>query len=641
MRRRHLSFFLLLALVLGMLAVPACADGGLRAEAIPAVPSGGWQREAVFPDWKGYVDDTLAMNSMVSFDGWHGQGYFYMTLHEDVESLRLFVNGCEVDVSALRGGMSARVDFSAAARDGKNTIQITQIVPKNLQEAVRVFIPYPVILDGSPEESGVAPEVWALIDDLISADVARGFPGAQLAVVRHGRLVYENAWGKCNAYLPDGTPNEESAPVTAETMYDLASVTKMFATNYALQKLLTEGKFSLDDRVSQYLGDRFYEDVIDLAYEGGADPGLETQKAWKAEITVRDLLCHQAGFPADVGYPKRYYDVKALKDDPDTENLLYGGVDGDAETKAATVEAICKTPLFYEPRTATKYSDIDYMLLGLIVEKLSGTELDAYLKENFLEPMGLTRVSFNPLENGFTAADCAATELNGNTRDGAVSFPGVRTYTLQGQVHDEKAWYCMGGVSGHAGLFASATELAKLAGVMLTGGYGEHRFFSRNVMDLFTAPKSADSGQWGLGWWRSGDSQRPWYFGTEADSRVVGHQGWTGTLVMIDPENDLVIAYLTNKINSPVTDPADNPNGFDGNRYTASTLGFVPQLLSIGMDDDTDILPQLLSLIQDMVNESEKLIPDSAPPEHPNVKNAESKAAVAEKWATAYALPAA
>ena len=637
MLRKLAGWLLIFAVLLGTSPAPACAGNGLKAEAIAEVPAGGWQREAVFPDWKGYVDDTLAMNSMVSFDGWHGQGIFYMALREEVRSLRLFVNGLEVDTSALRGGMSYRVDFSGAAKDGKNTSQVTEIEPEDLKDAVRVSIPYPVILDGSTEEAGIAPEVLELIDDLISTDVEYGFPGAQLAIVRHGRLVYENAWGKTNAYLPDGTPNEESAPVTVDTLFDLASVTKMFAVNYALQKLLTEGRYSLDDRVSKYLGDRFYQDVLDFEYEGGANPGPETQREWKAGLTIRDLLAHQAGFPADVGYPKLYYDVKTLSNDPDTLNVLYAGADGSEETRAATVEALCRTPLYYEPRTATKYSDLDYMILGVIVEELSGTDLATYLKENFLEPMGLTRVTFNPLENGFSAEDCAATELNGNTRDGAVSFPGIRTQTLQGQVHDEKAWYSMGGVSGHAGLFASAAELAKLASVMLTGGYGENRFFSRNVLDLFTAPKSADYGQMGLGWWRGGDILRPWYFGTEAVSSVIGHQGWTGTLVMIDPERDLVVVYLTNSINSPVTDPAANPNKFDGGRYTASTLGFVPQLLSIGLDGDTDILPQLCSLTADMENESRKLIPDGAPPEHANVKNAGSKAAVAEKWAGKWA----
>ena len=626
------AYLLVFAIVFGFIQTAACAEDLISAEEIPSVPEGTWQREAAFPDWMGYVDDTLAMNSMVSFEGYSGQGWFYMTLAPGVESFSVFINGKQLDTSALRGGSSYRVDFSGAARNGKNTIQVTEIMPGSLKEAVKVFLPYPVVTDGEPESSGISAAALALIDDLITSDVSYGFPGAQLAVIRHGRLVYQNAWGRTNAYYPDGTPNTESAPITADTLFDLASVSKMFGVNYAMQKLLSEKAFSLQDKVSVYLGDGFYEEVLDLPYEGVEDPGIDTQRAWKADMTVRDLFCHQGGFPADIGFMIPDYNVQKLAIDPSAENPLFSGAAGDAETKAATIEAICKTPLLYQPGTRTKYSDLDYMLLGIIIEKLTGEDLDTYLKKSFLEPMGLSHITYNPLDNGFSASDCAATELNGNTRDGAVSFPGIRTQTLQGQVHDEKAWYCMGGVSGHAGLFGNAADLAKLAGVMLTGGYGETRFFSRNVIDLFTSPKSEDFGQWGLGWWRNGDAQRPWYFGTEADSSVFGHQGWTGTLVMVDPENDLVIVYLTNKINSPVTDISVNLNRFDGNWYTASTLGFVPQILSVGLDEDGDVFPQLCALVTDMAKESEKLIPEGASQDHPAVKNAQSKAAVAEKW---------
>ena len=199
--------------------------------------------------------------------------------------------------------------------------------------------------------------------------------------------------------------------------------------------------------------------------------------------------------------------------------------------------------------------------------------------------MGLTHITYNPLRNGFTKDDCAATELNGNTRDHLLDYPGYRTYTLQGEVHDEKAFYSMDGVSGHAGLFANASDVAKLASVMLSGGYGGNRYFSQNVIDLFTAPKMENAANWGLGWWRQGDGQRIWYFGSQAGSDTIGHQGWTGTLVMIDPQRNLVMAYLTNKINTRVTDVKKNANDFDGGWYTASTLGFVPQIFS--MDEKT------------------------------------------------------
>ena len=152
---------------------------------------------------------------------------------------------------------------------------------------------------------------------------------------------------------------------------------------------------------------------------------------------------------------------------------------------------------------------------------------------------------------------------------------------------------------------------------------------------MFAAPKSLDFGQWGLGWWREGDDKRVWYFGTQSSSDTIGHQGWTGTLVMIDPFRDLIVVYLTDKINSPVIDPSSNPNGFSGSCYTASTLGFVPQILSVGLDTDTDISGQLYDLAADMAAESLKKIPEGAGADHPYVKNALSKIDVLRKMAFA------
>ena len=317
---------------------------------------------------------------------------------------------------------------------------------------------------------------------------------------------------------------------------------------------------------------------------------------------MRDILCHEAGFPVEGNYNDPDFDIPAQKKGEPGCNPLY------AVNRADTLRAIRQTPIIYPPRTRTLYSDVDYMLAAFIIEKLTGQRLDEYMREQFYEPLGLRHITFQPLEHGFGPDDCAATALNGNTRDGNISFSGIRTEPLRGEVHDERAWYCMEGVSGHAGLFASAGDLARLASAMLTGGYGNRRFFSRNTMDLFTAPKAVDFGQWGLGWQRQGDEQRPWYFDTEAESGTVGHQGWTGTLVMIDPSRELVVVYLTNKVNSPVLKDGDKL-AFLGSCFTASTLGFVPQLLSIGMDGGADVSVQLLDLLADMTVESVKKIP--------------------------------
>lgn len=588
-----------------------------------------------FPDWKGYTDDTLAMNSMFSFPGYHGQGELYIRISDKVESFRMYVNGHAVDVSGLGSDSLWKLDISSCAVNGQNTIQVSNIIPSDAKDAVTVYISYPVVLEGTPREEGIRPETLELISELIKTDIEYGFTSAQLSVIRNGRLVYENAWGRTNSYLPDGTPCTDSAPVTTDTLYDLASVTKMFSVNYAIQKLLTDGMIDLDAKITDFLGEEFATRAENITTDKNGDKkdpdsliDIKTIRKWKSKLTIRDLLRHQGGFPGDVAYyaPKLFkQNLKEGETYPG--NPMFAGNGADEETRQATIEMICKTPLDYEPGTKTVYSDIDYMILGLVVENVTGEDLDTWLKKNFYEPLGLSHITYNPLKNGFSPDDCAATELNGNTRDRLLNFEGYRTRTLQGEVHDEKAWYCMAGVSGHAGLFSNATDLAKLASLMLSGGYGNTGFFSRNVIDMFTAPKSEDAANWGLGWWRQGDGQRVWYFGTQASSRTIGHQGWTGTLVMIDPDRQLIIVYLTNKINSPVTDKHKNANKFDGGWYTASTLGFVPQILSIGMDSNDDITDQLKSLVEDMAEEAKKLIPEGVSPDsdHPAAKNARSK----------------
>ena len=582
--------------------------------------SGGWQGEPVFPNWKG-LDDTLAMNHMYTFVGYAGQGTLCVEPESGVTGFNLFVNNRQINTAAMAAGGVWNVDISGQTINGRNTIQVGGIRPRGKKVTVRVG--YPTVQEGSLQDVGIDRDALELLEQIIQADVNNGFPSAQMAIVKNGKLVYQNAWGKVNSYNPDGTPKTDSPAVTNDTLYDLASNTKMYTANYALQYLVTQGKADLDSRLVDLLGSAFVEDTIDITYNGYENPGLKVNKQWKAELTLRDILRHQAGFPADPQYYNDSYDQSSQSIVPGAVNVLYSGSDGSIETRTETLHSIFKTPLMYEPGTKTVYSDVDYMLLAFVIEKITGKGLDVFLKETFWDPMGLTRTTYNPLQNGFAPNDCAATELNGDTRDGYVSFTGARTVTTQGQVHDGKAYFCMAGISGHAGLFSTATELAKLASVMLAGGYGENRYFSRNVMDAFTAPKKEDAANWGLGWWREGDNQRCWYFGTQSSPNTIGHQGWTGTLTMIDPSENLVVVYLTNKINSRITDPA-NVNEFNGNWYTASTLGFVAQLLYQGLQNHgTDPNNAYSALLEDMAESKFALVAEggSVPATHPLVRS--------------------
>lgn len=593
----------------------------VKVSQLSGLPGGQWQAQPVFPAWAGYVDDTLALNSMFTFQHYSGQGTLYVAPEAGVASFALFVNNKPINTAQMAGGGVYAVDISGCTLNGDNTIQVSAVQPAG--KTVQVSIPYPVVIEGTPEQVDLDRDVLEALEQLIQSDVNNGFPSAQMAVVKNGRLVYQNAWGRVNAYLPDGTPNTASPAVTNDTLYDLASNSKMYTANYALQLLVTQGKIDLDSRIVDLLGQGFVDDTIDITFSGYENPGLKVNKQWKSELTLRDILRHQAGFPADPQYHNDAFDQHTQKPAAGVANPLFSGWDGTPATRQATLKAIFKTPLMYKPGTKTVYSDVDYMLLAFVIESVTGQPLDQYLEQNFWAPMGLDHITYNPLLNGFAPNDCAATELNGNTRDGAVHFTGVRTATIQGQVHDEKAFYAMGGISGHAGLFSNAADLAKLASVMLTGGYGQQKFFSRNVIDTFTAPKKENAANWGLGWWREADDGRCWYFGTQSSSGTIGHQGWTGTLTLIDPVENLVVVYLTNKINSPVTNKAANPNKFNGNWYTSSTLGFVAQILYQGLSNRAGNPNAALSaLLADMAAGKFQLVAKdgATSPDHPIVR---------------------
>ena len=632
------------------LAAPAAAAGsssaaGASSGAVTetALPQQGWQAQVTFPDWAGYVDDTLAMNSLYSFDGYADQGELYVTLASGVTSLRLFVNNAEVDTSAMKGGSTYKVDISDLTVNGTNTVQVSAITPSTLEGAVTVSIPYPTVITGLPSDVGMDEGVLGIIDDFIVSEVKYGFSGAQLAVVKDGKLVYSDAWGAVNGYNPDGTRIEEGdenyVPVTTDTLYDLASNTKMYSVNYALQYMLTQGSgvydISLDDPITKFFPE--FDDEGKTIFKEGTSAEDQAQiLEWKSELTVRDILMHQAGFDPDPQYHNDQFNQVTQKPEQGVDNPLF------SQDRETTLTKVLASPLTYEPGSKAVYSDVDYMLLCFIIEKVTGMGLDQFLKETFWDPMGLTHITYDPLQNGFEKDDCAATELNGNTRDGAISFKNVRTDTVQGEVHDEKAYYAMGGVSGHAGLFANAEDLATLAQMMLNpSGYGSNRLFSTNVNEYFTSRKNS-SATWGQGWWRQADCGRPWYFGVQASRNTIGHQGWTGTLTAIDPEQDLIVVYLTNKINSPVTDNTVNANQFDGNWYTASTLGFVTNILYQGITANSaagDIQPALDALLGDMAMDKLRLAAaeDLEDADHPLMRATNSIAELA--YEASYARP--
>ena len=307
---------------------------------------------------------------------------------------------------------------------------------------------------------------------------------------------------------------------------------------------MSEGKLHPDDRIAKYI-------------PGFADSPNDTIKG-KNTLRISDLLHHSGGFPADPQYPNK---------------AVAGAVY--SQDKGQTLEMIKRTPLEYQPGSKHIYSDVDYMLLGFIVESVTGQPLDRYVEESIYRPLGLTHTVFNPLLKGFKPQQIAATELNGNTRDGVIHFPNIRTSTLWGQVHDEKAFYSMGGVSGHAGLFSNTGDIAVLMQTMLNGGgYGDVQLFSAETVKMFTTSSKEDA-TFGLGWRVNGNATMTPTFGTLASPQTYGHTGWTGTVTVIDPVNHMAIVMLSNKPHSPVADPQKNPNMFESGQLPIATYGWV------------------------------------------------------------------
>ncbi|WP_345552260.1 penicillin binding protein PBP4B [Microbulbifer aestuariivivens] len=395
----------------------------------------------------------------------------------------------------------------------------------------------------SPEQAGFSSTGLKRVDQLIEADIANGFPGAALLIIKDGRIVKSAQYGyrqKFAGLQPLATP----APVERDTLFDLASNTKMYATNFALQKLVSEGKLDVDAPVRHYLPEFTDRD-------GDSIRG-------KNSLRVRDLLQHSAGFSPD----PQFHNPASAKE-------LF------SQQREKTLALIPQAPLNYQPGSKTAYSDTDYMLLGLLVERIAGQPLDDYVEQHIYAPLGLHNTRFNPLQKGFKPSQFAATELMGNTRDGTIDFPNIRRHTLRGEVHDEKAFYSMGGVSGHAGLFSTTEDLALLLQTMLNGGgYGDVCLFDQQTITRFTAPSPADP-TFGLGWRRNANADIQWMFGELASPQAYGHTGWTGTLTLIDPAHNLGIVLLTNKKHSPVLDPEHNSNRFAGDLFATGRYGAI------------------------------------------------------------------
>ena len=342
----------------------------------------------------------------------------------------------------------------------------------------------------SPEEAGFRPQGLGDLDRVLDEFVAQGaFPGGVVAVGYRGALVHLHPFGHLSY--------DEDAPLVEEnTIYDLASLTKVVATTTMAMILVDEGRLDLDEKVQDYLP----------LFQG---PGKE-------DVTVRHLLTHRSGI--------------------DWWAPLYEDAEG-TEEYLARIQAM---DLVYEPGTEYKYSDLGIILLGEILERVAGQPLEVFVQERVFGPLAMTDTLYVPGED--LLPRIAPTE-----------FDTWRGRLVQGEVHDENA-FALGGIAPHAGLFSTAGDLARFCQMLVNGGVLEHhRIVSRETVELFTRRAGTDDSMRALGW----DTKSPEKSsaGMFFSPRSFGHTGFTGTSIWIDPDRELFVVLLTNRVHPTRENP--------------------------------------------------------------------------------------
>ncbi|MBK5188938.1 MAG: serine hydrolase, partial [Gemmatimonadaceae bacterium] len=330
----------------------------------------------------------------------------------------------------------------------------------------------------APDSVGMSAARLAAVDRVVERGVqAAGFPGAAVIIGRRDATVLSRGYGTL-----DWSPG--SAAVSPErTIYDLASLTKVVATTAAVMVLYDEHRIDLDAPVARYLP----------AFARGA----------KARVTIRELLEHRSGLPAGSDLSHR------------------------ARSPARARALVLATALAHEPGTIECYSDVGMDVLGFVVEAVAHEPLDRFVHRRIFAPLAMTSTTYRP--GAALRARAAPTERHSS-----------RGHTLKGEVHDGDA-YALGGVAGHAGLFSTASDLARFAQMLLDGGTLDGtRIIADSTVALFT--HRAD-GWRALGWDTCAGGAS---CGQHMSERAYGHTGFTGTSLWIDPDRGLYVIVLAN-----------------------------------------------------------------------------------------------
>jgi CubicO group peptidase (beta-lactamase class C family) len=338
------------------------------------------------------------------------------------------------------------------------------------------------------------------VDRTIGKAIERGETSGAVVLAQMGdALSYEGAFG-----LAVQTPQRHETRV--DTVYDLASLTKVVATTAAIMLLVADGKLRLDQRVAA---------IVPGFGEHGKD-----------SITLRHLLTHSSGLR-----PWRaYFDDLRERDIRRGERLL-----GTPAGREVILQRIARSAPVHVAGEASVYGDLGFIVLGDVVERAAGEPLDAFCARRIWEPLELTSLQFNPIPFEGDRSRYAATEQC-----------AWREKVIWGEVHDGNAW-AMGGVAGHAGLFGTASDVLRFGAEMLAADRGESAIFPQEIArEFFRRQDLPPSSDWALGW----DTPTPGQStaGSHFSSRSIGHVGFTGTSLWVDLDAGAIVALLSNRV---------------------------------------------------------------------------------------------
>ncbi|MDQ2770015.1 MAG: serine hydrolase, partial [Bacteroidota bacterium] len=445
--------------------------------------------------------------------------------------------------------LAAQAIFGGIATTGQLPVTVSNQLPRGfgLRTAGGYRLRY-----ANPEDEGMDPRLEARVDSLVGrALAAQAFPGAQVLVARRGTVVLRKSYGnqtyagfarneelgmrneelkkaakrkKSSFLIPHTSLNEVSTPrpVQDDDLYDLASMTKLLAATPALMQLQAARKFSPDSTLGQYF------------------PFLRGTN--KAPLKLRDVLAHQAGLQAWIPFwkelTKKNGDLRRRWFRPDSSARFplpaARGLWARRDLPARLYQEIGASPL--NPKPGYEYSDLSFILYPALVQARTGLPLDAYLQRNVYAPLGAATLGFRPT-NRFPLRRIVPTEID----------TAFRRQLLHGTVDDEGA-ALLGGLSGHAGLFGDANDVAKLVQTYAWGGrYGGQQLFDKAILDEWTRCQFCPDNRRGLAF------DRPAPIATvnsakNASPRSYGHTGFTGTYFWVEPEKDLVVVLLTNRV---------------------------------------------------------------------------------------------